>query len=127
MPPLSIYINPLKCVHLNLISNKHNLSAVTTMDSQSLLQPLNMAVPFTLSFLFLLTLLFRRLRSKLPFPPGPKGLPFIGNMLMMEQLTHRGLANLAARYGGIFYMRMGFVNMFVVSNPDIARQVLQVT
>ncbi|KAL0543395.1 hypothetical protein IC582_018491 [Cucumis melo] len=96
------------------------------MDSQSLLQPLNMAVPFTLSFLFLLTLLFRRLRSKLPFPPGPKGLPFIGNMLMMEQLTHRGLANLAARYGGIFYMRMGFVNMFVVSNPDIARQVLQV-
>ena len=98
------------------------------MDSQSLLQPLNMAVFFTLPFLVLLTLLiFRRLRPKLPFPPGPKGLPFIGNMLMIDQLTHRGLAKLAARYGGIFYMRMGFLNMFTVADPDIARQVLQVT
>ncbi|CAK9320721.1 unnamed protein product [Citrullus colocynthis] len=96
------------------------------MDSQSFLQPLNMAFFFTVPLLFLLGRLFRRFRRKLPFPPGPKGLPFIGNMLMMDQLTHRGLANLATRYGGIFHMRMGFLHTVTVSNPDIARQVLQV-
>ena len=45
---------------------------------------------------------------------------------MMNQLTHRGLANLAKRYGGIFHLRMGFLHMVAVSDPDAARQVLQV-
>ncbi|XP_023003875.1 cytochrome P450 84A1 [Cucurbita maxima] len=84
-----------------------------------------MALIFTLPLLFLLALIFR-LRRKLPYPPGPKGLPFLGNMLMMDQLTHRGLAKLAKRYGGIFHMRMGFLHMVTISNPDMARQVLQV-
>ncbi|XP_058187111.1 cytochrome P450 84A1-like [Rhododendron vialii] len=73
-------------------------------------------------FLFLVS----RLRRKLPHPPGPNGLPLIGNMMMMDQLTHRGLANLAKKYGGLFRLRMGFLNMVAISSPDVARQVLQV-
>ncbi|CAO2830516.1 unnamed protein product [Amaranthus hypochondriacus] len=74
--------------------------------------------------LFLISLI-KRLRRK-PYPPGPKGLPIIGNMMMMDQLTHRGLAKLAQRYGGLFHLKMGFVHTIVVSSPDWARQVLQV-
>ncbi|KAJ8443637.1 hypothetical protein Cgig2_019619 [Carnegiea gigantea] len=73
----------------------------------------------------LLLVLVSRLRRK-PYPPGPKGLPIIGNMMMMDQLTHRGLAKLAQRYGGLFHLKMGFVHMVVVSGPKEARQVLQV-
>ncbi|KMT09512.1 hypothetical protein BVRB_6g129780 [Beta vulgaris subsp. vulgaris] len=47
-------------------------------------------------------------------------------MMIMDQLTHRGLAKLAQRYGGLFHLKMGFVHMMVVSSPDEARQVLQV-
>lgn len=76
---------------------------------------------------FLLFLgLVARLRRKPPYPPGPRGLPVIGNMLMMGELTHRGLARLAKKYGGIFHLRMGFLHMVAVSSPDVARQVLQV-
>ncbi|GKV41519.1 hypothetical protein SLEP1_g49036 [Rubroshorea leprosula] len=91
------------------------------MDS---LQPLPMALFFIIPLLFLLGLI-SRLRRK-PFPPGPKGLPIIGNMLRMGQLTHRGLAKLAEKYGGLFHLRMGFVHMMAVSSPEIAQQVLQV-
>lgn len=87
--------------------------------------------PFQTSILILvpialLVALLSRTRRRAPYPPGPKGLPIIGNMLMMEQLTHRGLANLAKHYGGIFHLRMGFLHMVAISDPVAARQVLQV-
>ncbi|GAB4848501.1 hypothetical protein Ancab_003206 [Ancistrocladus abbreviatus] len=72
----------------------------------------------------ILIAIISRLRRK-PYPPGPKGLPIVGNMKLMDQLTHRGLANLAKQYGGLFHLRMGFLHMVAVSSPDAARQVLQ--
>ncbi|KAF8377881.1 hypothetical protein HHK36_031269 [Tetracentron sinense] len=89
------------------------------------LQPLHMLF-FALPMLFLLGISVVRSRQKLPYPPGPKGLPVIGNMSMMDQLTHRGLAGLAKKYGGIFHLKMGKVHMVAVSTPEMARHVLQV-
>ncbi|KAH1047760.1 hypothetical protein J1N35_038544 [Gossypium stocksii] len=88
------------------------------------MEPLPMALLFVIPCLLLL-LIISRFRKK-PFPPGPKGLPIIGNMMMMEQLTHRGLAKLAQKYGGIFHLKMGYLHMVAISNPEMARQVLQV-
>ncbi|KAH7536711.1 cytochrome P450 84A1 [Ziziphus jujuba] len=80
-----------------------------------------------ITVLFLCVLYFG-LRRGLPQPPGPKGLPIIGNMLTtpVTDLTHQGLAKLAKQYGGIFHLRMGIQHMIVVSSPEMARQVLQV-
>lgn len=89
------------------------------------LQPLPMTLLFTIPLLFLLGLVFRT-RRRLPYPPGPKGLPIIGNMSLVDQLTHRGLAKLAKQFGGIFHLRIGYLHMVAVSSPDAARQVLQV-
>ncbi|KAK7834126.1 cytochrome P450 84A1 [Quercus suber] len=89
------------------------------------LQPLPMTLLFTIPLLFLLGLVFRT-RRRLPYPPGPKGLPIIGNMSLMDQLTHRGLAKLAKQFGGILHLRIGYLHMVAVSSPDVARQVLQV-
>ncbi|KAK8710848.1 hypothetical protein V6N13_146157 [Hibiscus sabdariffa] len=88
------------------------------------MEPLPMALLFIVPFLVLLGLV-SRLRRK-PFPPGPKGLPIIGNMMLMDQLTHRGLDKLAKKYGGIFHMKMGYLHTVTISNPEMARQVLQV-
>ncbi|KAL6227068.1 hypothetical protein ACLB2K_001027 [Fragaria x ananassa] len=98
------------------------------MDSlvqQALQQPAPIALLSIIPVIFLLGVLLRS-RKCLPYPPGPKGLPIIGNMTMMDQLTHRGLAKLAKEYGGILHLRMGFLHMVAVSSADVAREVLQV-
>jgi len=66
------------------------------------------------------------MRKKLPYPPGPRGYPIIGNMGMMDQLTHRGLARLSRQYGGLCHLQMRGLHVVVVSTPEIAREVLQV-
>ncbi|KAJ1294854.1 hypothetical protein BS78_01G178400 [Paspalum vaginatum] len=82
-----------------------------------------------LSWVFLASLAFvllqLRRRGKAPLPPGPKPLPIIGNMMMMDQLTHRGLAALAEQYGGLLHLRLGRLHAFAVSTPEYAREVLQ--
>lgn len=89
-------------------------------------QPLPMTIFLITIPLVLLGLIVRVRRRRLPFPPGPKGLPIIGNMSMMDQLTHRGLAKLSAQYGGVMHLRMGYLHMVAISSPEAARQVLQV-
>ncbi|KAM1361935.1 hypothetical protein COP2_027669 [Malus domestica] len=78
------------------------------------LQPLQSMTPL----LFLLPLIFRFWRRP-PYLPGPKGLHLIGNMLRMDQLTHRGLAKLAKQYSGIFHFRMEFLHRVAISNPNV--------
>lgn len=73
---------------------------------------------------FLSLLLLSKFRRK-PYPPGPKGWPVIGYMNLMDHYSHRGLAKLAEKYGGLVHSRMGSLHMVVVSGPEEARQVLQ--
>ncbi|KAI7747846.1 hypothetical protein M8C21_015505 [Ambrosia artemisiifolia] len=83
--------------------------------------PIVLYVILPILTLFLLS----RLRRK-PLPPGPRGWPIIGNMLMMDQLTHRGLASLAEKYGGLLHLKMGFSHTVAVSSAEMAKEVLQV-
>ncbi|VAH72739.1 unnamed protein product [Triticum turgidum subsp. durum] len=85
-----------------------------------------------LSWLFVASVVFvmlqrRRRRGRAPpLPPGPSPLPIVGNMSMMDQLTHRGLTALAKKYGGFLHLRLGKVHAFAVSTPEYAQEVLQV-
>ncbi|KAK8656213.1 hypothetical protein V6N13_098169 [Hibiscus sabdariffa] len=81
---------------------------------------------FLLSALLVSFIFLFGLRRKNPYPPGPKGYPIIGNMTMMDQLTHRGLAQLSSRYGraGLLHLTMGKLHIVAVSTPEMAREVL---
>jgi ferulate-5-hydroxylase len=95
--------------------------AVPKIAMEWLQDPLSWALLASVAFV----LLQLRRRGKAPLPPGPKPLPIIGNMTMMDQLTHRGLAALAEQYGGLLHLRLGRLHAFAVSTPEYAREVLQ--
>lgn len=79
-----------------------------------------------LIFPFLWYLVGHLFVQSLPFPPGPKGYPIIGNMKLQNQLNHRGLADLAKNYGGILHLQMGKIHIVAASTAEMAREILQV-
>ena len=58
-------------------------------------------------------------------PPGPRPLPIIGNLHMLTTLPHRGLQNLAKKYGPIMSLRLGHMPTIVVSSPEAAELFLK--
>jgi cytochrome P450 len=64
-------------------------------------------------------------KSELRLPPGPRGLPVIGNALQMggRDVLQTHLA-LREKFGDIVYMKLGPLNSYVLFNPDHVNQVL---
>ncbi|XP_017697220.3 flavonoid 3'-monooxygenase CYP75B137-like [Phoenix dactylifera] len=86
-------------------------------------------VALTLSIPLLLTLwLYTLLRHKtwkgtFPLPPGPRGLPLVGNLPFLRPNLHRCFSEYARTYGPIFNLRLGNKLFIVVSSPSIAKEV----
>ncbi|CAL4941950.1 unnamed protein product [Urochloa decumbens] len=100
--------------------------AVLTKTSLELLLQDPLSWVFLATLALMLLQLWRHQSKAPPLPPGPTPLPIISNMMMMHQLTHRGLAALADKYGsGLVHLRLGQVHAFAVSTPEYAREVLQ--
>ncbi|KAL9226938.1 hypothetical protein vseg_002694 [Gypsophila vaccaria] len=58
-------------------------------------------------------------------PPGPFAIPIFGNWVQVgNDLNHRKLATLARTYGDVFLLKLGVRNLVVVSNPELACEVL---
>ncbi|CAI9109285.1 OLC1v1009086C1 [Oldenlandia corymbosa var. corymbosa] len=76
------------------------------------------AVCFLLQELF-----FMKKRKRLP--PGPKGLPILGNLHMLGKNPHQDLCKLARKHGPIMHLRFGYVPAIVVSSPEAAEKFLK--
>nr|AIO11760.1 cytochrome p450 [Croton stellatopilosus]CDM63950.1 cytochrom p450 reductase [Croton stellatopilosus] len=57
-------------------------------------------------------------------PPGPKPLPFLGNLLELGDKPHKSLANLAKIYGPLMTLKLGQITTIVISSANLAKQVL---
>ncbi|KAF2313131.1 hypothetical protein GH714_009504 [Hevea brasiliensis] len=64
-------------------------------------------------------------KGSLPLPPGPPGLPFIGNLASLDPDLHSYFASLARTYGPILKLRLGYKLGIVVNSPSLAREVLK--
>jgi len=57
-------------------------------------------------------------------PPGPRGLPFIGEARSFARDPLAFLSGVVERYGDISNFRLGGVDVFLVRHPDYIREVL---
>lgn len=60
------------------------------------------------------------------FPPGPQGLPLIGNLHQLDNSNlHYQLWNLSKKYGPLMSIRLGLVQAVVVSSVKMAKEALK--
>ncbi|XP_014496747.1 cytochrome P450 83B1-like [Vigna radiata var. radiata] len=87
-------------------------------------------LPFVLLAFPILLLFLLRIRktSKKPtFPPGPRGLPLIGNLyyLLDSSTLCLKLYELSKKYGPIFSLQLGSRPAIVISSPKLAKEVMK--
>lgn len=86
-----------------------------------------MALPLVLltsiTFLFLGYYLYQKLRFKLP--PGPRPLPIVGNLYDVKPVRFRCFSEWSQHYGPIISVWFGSTLNVVVSNSELAKEVLK--
>ncbi|CAN1127202.1 Cytochrome P450 83B1 [Linum perenne] len=76
--------------------------------------------------LLLLLFINHRRRSNLRLPPGPKPLPIIGHLHMLDNTQpQRQMYELAQKYGPLVSLRLGFWQALVVSSAKMAKEVMK--
>ncbi|KAK8495831.1 hypothetical protein V6N13_026300 [Hibiscus sabdariffa] len=63
--------------------------------------------------------------SETKLPPGPRRLPFFGNLFDLGDKPHRSLANLARIHGPVMSLKLGSLFTVVVSSEATAKEILQ--
>lgn len=69
-------------------------------------------------------LLFKK-KSNNKMPPGPRGLPLVGNLLGLDPDLHTYFTKLAKKYGPIFKIKLGKRTGIVISSPALVKEVLK--
>jgi hypothetical protein len=87
---------------------------------------LNSILLILFTFIFLQFLHSFLLKHKPRLPPGPCGLPIIGNLHQLGQKPHQTLANLSKIHGPIMSLKLGQITTIVMSSAETAKSVLQI-
>lgn len=61
-------------------------------------------------------------QAKVPFPPGPWGLPLLGYLPFLRRKQHIIFRDLAYRYGPLFSVRLGAVNVVILNSYESIRE-----
>lgn len=80
-------------------------------------------IPISLITLFITYTIFQKLRFKLP--PGPRPWPIVGNLYDIKPVRFRCFSEWAQSYGPIISVWFGSTLNVVVSNSELAREVLK--
>ncbi|GLT78349.1 hypothetical protein SLA2020_498880 [Shorea laevis] len=64
-------------------------------------------------------------KSNSKLPPGPPGLPFVGNLPFFEPELHTYFAALARKYGPVVKLQLGTKIGILITSPAMAREVLK--
>ncbi|XP_021291672.1 cytochrome P450 98A8-like [Herrania umbratica] len=64
-------------------------------------------------------------KGKPPSPPGPRGLPLVGNRPFLQPDLHSYFAELARTYGPVVKLQLGSKIGILVTSPSAAREVLK--
>ncbi|RVE74022.1 hypothetical protein OJAV_G00036930 [Oryzias javanicus] len=92
------------------------LGVLTSLDLKTLL---------VFFFVFLLIADFLKNRKAATFPPGPFGLPFIGNLMSVDgKHPHIYFSKLAEKYGNVFSVRFGSETSVFVTSYKMVKEAL---
>ncbi|KAI3695705.1 hypothetical protein L1987_78704 [Smallanthus sonchifolius] len=80
-------------------------------------------LPISFTLILLLYTFYQRLRFKLP--PGPRPWPIVGNLYDVKPVRFRCYADWAHQYGPIISVWFGSILNVVVSNSELAKEVLK--
>nr|AAG34695.1 putative cytochrome P450 [Matthiola incana] len=83
------------------------------------------AIPILTAILSIFWYLLKRVQRRPPLPPGPRGLPIVGNLPFLDPDLHTYFTSLAQTHGSIFKLNLGSKLTVVISSPSLAREILK--